>query len=282
MNPGHAPHKQYAQVGDLAIHYDLADYTDPWRPDPPATFLLYSGYCRTMEFWRAWVPLLGREFRVLRLDPRGYGDTSKPPPGSTITPDLLAADAIGLMDALGIERVHWVGEATGGTIGLVAALNQPQRISTITLCNGFARMNEQNPTLYALGEASQEGAILKYGLEEWCRRTLHYRMDLSRAPVGLSDWMAREMARTPAYMAIAAFKFFSGVDLTPRLAGIAAPVLMVTGSGTSARLKQHVGEMRNRLPRAKVAEIDGYDYGIHLLAPDAVVAEVRKFLREFA
>lgn len=97
----------------------------------------------------------------------------------------------------------------------------------------------------------------------------------------LADWMAKEMARTPAYVAIAAFKLFSGVDLTPRLAEIAAPVLMVIGSGTSSRLKQHVGDMHGRLQRAKVVKIDGYDYGIHLLTPDAVVAEARKFLREF-
>ena len=271
----------FVRVGDLDIHYDLADFTDPWRAHPPETFLLYSGYCRTLEFWRAWVPLLGRDYRVLRLDPRGYGATTKPPPGSTVTPELLADDAIGLMDALGVERVHWVGEATGGSIGLVAALRSPERVASITLCNGFARMNEQNPALYAIGEASQEAAIEKYGVEEWCRRTLHYRMDLSRAPTGLADWMAREMARTPAHVAIAAFKFFSGVDLTTRLTEIAAPVLMLVGGSVSARLKAHVGEMRGRLRWSKVVEIPGYDYGIHLLAPDAVVSSVRAFLREF-
>src|SRR4051812_12379700 len=52
--------KRFARVGDLDIHYDLADYTDPLRSDEPETFLLYSGYCRTINFWRAWVPLLGR------------------------------------------------------------------------------------------------------------------------------------------------------------------------------------------------------------------------------
>ena len=55
-----APARSFAQVGDIAIHYDLADYTDPWRKDTPETFLCYSGFCRTTEFWRAWVPLLGR------------------------------------------------------------------------------------------------------------------------------------------------------------------------------------------------------------------------------
>jgi 3-oxoadipate enol-lactonase len=62
-----------AQIGENTIHYDLADYTDPWRGDVPQTLLLYPGYCRNIEFWRAWVPLLARDYRVLRMDARGYG-----------------------------------------------------------------------------------------------------------------------------------------------------------------------------------------------------------------
>jgi pimeloyl-ACP methyl ester carboxylesterase len=127
------PEKRHARVGDIAIHYDLADYCDPWRAPAAETVLTYSGYCRTMAFWHAWVPLLGRDYRVLRLDPRGYGGTLQPEPVPRITPELLAADALGLMAALGIERVHWVGEATGGTVGLVAALAAPGRIASVSL-----------------------------------------------------------------------------------------------------------------------------------------------------
>jgi pimeloyl-ACP methyl ester carboxylesterase len=70
-----------ARIGDVDIHYHLADFTDPWREPPAETFLLYSGYCRSLEFWHAWVPLLGRDYRVLRMDPRGYGASGKPAPG---------------------------------------------------------------------------------------------------------------------------------------------------------------------------------------------------------
>jgi pimeloyl-ACP methyl ester carboxylesterase len=38
--------------------------------------------------------------------------------------------------------------------------------------------------------------------------------------------------------------------------------------------------MHERLPRAKIVELEGFGYGIHYLAPDAVAAEVRGFLRE--
>lgn len=277
--PASSMHMPFARVGDLEIHYDLADYTDPWRSREPETLLLYSGYCRNMEFWRAWVPLLGRDYRILRLDPRGYGATSKPAPGAAFTTDMLAGDAIGLMDALGIERAHWVGESTGGTLGLVAALNHPQRIASITMCNAFARMGGETIFTYALGEANQAAAIEKYGVAEWCRRTLKHRMDVNRAPPGIGEWMAREMARTPVHIATAAFRLFSGVDLTPRLAEISAPVLLVMGSNCSDRLRRHLAEMRGLLPRASVVQLDGYDYGIHFLAPDAVTAEVRRFLR---
>lgn len=277
-----AMEKRFAQVGDLSIHYDLADYTEPWRTDEPETVMLYSGYCRTTEFWRAWVPLLGRDYRVLRMDARGYGDTTKPEPGSTVTTDMLVADVIGLIDALGIERVHWVGEATGGTLGLLAALNHPHRIASITLCNAYAKMSGQTIFTYALGEANQASAIEKYGVAEWCRRTLQHRMDVNRAPAGIGEWMAREMAKTPTHIAVAAFKLFSTVDLTPRLTEIKTPTLLIVGNRCSDRLKQQMTEMRDRLPRARLIELDGYDYGIHFLAPDAVVTELRQFLQNTA
>lgn len=270
--------KQFVRVGDISICCELADYTDPWRNDVPETFLLYPGYCRTSEFWRAWIPLLARDYRVLRMDPRGYGDTTKPPPGFVITPELLVSDAIGLMDALAIERVHWVGEVTGGTLGLLAALAHPQRIASVTLCNAYARMGESTKTNYALGEASQEAAITKYGVAEWCRRTLRYRLDLDQAPPGLGDWMANEMAKTPVHVAVSAFKIFSNVDLSQRLDAIRAPVIIVAGSKCSERLKDHLTEMCQRLPRARLVLVEGYDYGIHFLAPDAVVREVRRFV----
>lgn len=270
--------KQFAQVGDLSICYDLSDYTMPWRAGEAETFLLYSGYCRTMEFWRAWVPLLGSDYRVLRMDPRGYGDSGKPAAGAPVSTEILVNDAIGLLDTLGIQRVHWVGESTGGTIGLAAALAHPERVSTVTMCNGFAKQPAQTASIYALGEADQAAAIEKYGLAEWSRRTLHHRMDVKRAPPGLSDWMTSEMARTPSHVAADMFRFFSRVDLVPRLHEVTAPVLMIVGGLCGDRLKTHLAEIRELLPNATVVELPGYDYGLHFLVPELVVAEVRGFL----
>jgi pimeloyl-ACP methyl ester carboxylesterase len=265
-------------AGDLAICYDFADYTDAWRGDEKQTFLLYPGYCRTMAFWRAWVPLVGGDYRVLRIDPRGYGASGKPLPGAPISAADLVNDALGVMNALDIERVHWVGEATGGTLGLQAAADHPQRIASVTLCNGFAKQPGETASVYALGEKDQAAAIEKYGVAEWSRRTLHHRMDLKRAPPGLAEWMIAEMARTPAYVAADMFRFFSQVDLRPRLAEVTAPVLMLVGGLCAERLKQQQQEMKAQLARATVVEIEGVDYGLSLLAPEKAVAAIRAFV----
>jgi pimeloyl-ACP methyl ester carboxylesterase len=182
------------------------------------------------------------------------------------------------MDRLGIRRVHWVGEATGGTLGLGAAADHPDRIASVTLCNGFARQPGETAGIYALGEKDQGAALEKYGVAEWSRRTLHHRMDLKRAPAGLAEWMIAEMARTPSYVAADMFRFFSQVDLRPRLPDIAAPVLMLVGAGCGARLKQQQQEMKAQLARASVVEIENCDYGLNFLAPEQAVAAIRAFL----
>ena len=271
---------QMARIGGADIHYHLADYTDPWRAPPAETFLLYPGYCRNIEFWRAWVPLLARDYRVLRMDPRGYGRSSKPPPGTELDAEEAARDALGLLDHLGIERVHWVGESTGGRIGMLAALLAPQRIASIAACNTTAKTSPQTVDLYALGERDQAAAIEKYGVGEWCRRTLQYRVDVTKIPAGLGEWWAREMDRVPWQVAVSAFRRFSQIDLWPRLAEITAPTLLILGDNCPENRRMQLDEMSRILPRGKLVRLEGYDFGIHYLAAERCVAAIREFHAE--
>jgi len=269
-----------ARIGDIDLHYHLAGYTDPWRKTPAETFLCYSGYCRSLEFWHAWVPLLSRDYRVLRMDPRGYGHSGKPAPGYKFEIDQLARDAFGLMDRLGLERVHWVGDSTGGAVGMAAALLAPQRISSITACNTTAKMAQQTVDTYAIGEKDQAAAIEKYGVYEWCKRTLRYRVDITKIPPELGEWWARDMDRTPRHVAAAVFRCFSTADLWPRLREIQAPTLLIAGNNMPETRKQQLAEMAKALPRGKLVNLEGVDYGIHFLAPELCVSAVRQFLAE--
>lgn len=267
-----------ARVGDLDIHYELADYTPPWRESPPQTVLLYHGYARNMQFWQPWVPLLAGEYRVLRMDARGCGATTQPPAGSVYTFDQLARDAIGLMDVLGIERAHWVGESSGDIVGMTAALNHPQRLHSLTLCDTPFKRSAQIASTYTLGEATRAAAFAKYGVGGWCRQTLSYRLDTSKASPQLCEWYIAQMDQTPVHVANGMDQAVAAGDLWPRLPEIQTPTLILGGARSLIADDAHRSAMRERMPRAKLVSFEGYGHGVNLLAPQRCVAEFRTFV----
>lgn len=266
------------RVGDIDIHYELADYTPPWSATPAETFLLYHGYCRNMLFWQPWVPLLARDYRVLRFDARGCGETTRPPPGSRMSFAQLAGDAIGLMDALEIKRVHWVGESSGGIVGMTAALEYPDRIATLTLCDTPFKRSANIATTYTLGEADRAAAFDKYGVGGWCRKTLSYRIDTTKASPALCEWYIAQMDKTPKHVALAMDRAVAEGDLWPRLPEIRTPTLILAGAGSPIAREAEVRAMQQRMPAAKLVAFSGFAHGVNLLAPERCVNEVRIFL----
>lgn len=266
------------QVGGMQIVYDVADFTDPWRETEPETILFHHGYLRNMEFWRAWVPSLLRDYRVLRFNSRGCGGTTAPPPGAPYTVEQLAGDALGLMDKLHIERVHWVGEYSGGIVGLVAALNHPDRLHSLTTCNTPIKVPEAVAQSYNVGEVDHTTAIEKLGVGGWGRKTLGYRIDLDKASQELQEWYVREIGKVSKHVAIAHHQMVCAGDLWSRLAEIKMPMLMIVGEQSPLAKKDQRERMQREAPNLKVVVFEGYVHGISVLAPERCVAELTAFL----
>ena len=78
------------------------------------------------------LPVFAERFRTLVVDQPGYGKSDKPPvQGNYFT---FAADALaGLLDELGLERVHLVGNSLGGGTAVRFALNYPDRAGRLVL-----------------------------------------------------------------------------------------------------------------------------------------------------
>jgi aminoacrylate hydrolase len=105
---------------------------------------------------RAWQPQVDRfksQFRVITYDQRGTGASDKLQRNFSV--DQMTAELIALMDALGVERAHLVGQSTGGAIGQTAAIEYPQRLarmvvySTWTHCDPwFRRLFEARRMMY--------------------------------------------------------------------------------------------------------------------------------------
>src|SRR5205085_6342331 len=92
---------------DLNLHYEVDDFTDPWhRPD---TILMLHGNAESGLAWYGWVPALARQYRVVRPDMRGFGQSTPMPRDYPWTLDRLIDDFCLLMDNLRIDRFHLVG-----------------------------------------------------------------------------------------------------------------------------------------------------------------------------
>jgi len=127
-------------IGDCQLYYERHGVGFP--------VLFVSGLGGYGAFWRDQIPVFAKRFEVIVHDHRGIGQSDHSRISYTV--DRMAADVIGLMDALGLERVHLVGHSTGGAIAQILALEHPKRLASIVLAASWTRADAYFRRLFAL------------------------------------------------------------------------------------------------------------------------------------
>src|SRR5437899_5420764 len=89
--------------------------------------LLSMGFGGDHTAWAFQIGALSARYRVIAFDNRGVGRTDAP--DHPYTTGMMARDSLGLMDALGIDRVHVIGVSMGGMIAHEPALAHPERVT---------------------------------------------------------------------------------------------------------------------------------------------------------
>jgi len=115
---------------DIAYRFD--------GPIDGPVLLVANSLMANGSMWDVNVPALADRYRVLRYDKRGHGGSGLSTGPYTIA--QLADDAIGLLDALGIEKAHFMGLSIGGMIGQQLGARFPDRILSLSLCNTASEM----------------------------------------------------------------------------------------------------------------------------------------------
>lgn len=82
--------------------------------------------------WRLVMPALAQQARVIAPDMAGFGFSERPA-GQRYDMDTWVGQAVGLLDALGIERADLVGNSFGGALALALAIRHPQRVRRLVL-----------------------------------------------------------------------------------------------------------------------------------------------------
>ncbi len=142
----------------VSVNCIVDDFVWPWDTATPV--LMMHGFARNALFWNRWVPAVAETRRVYRPDLLGCGLSDQPPAGYRYTPEAIGAQIVAVLDALSLPLVHWVGESSGGIIGLLLAAAHPERIASLTLCNTPSRIPDRIKQIYALDRANASEAML--------------------------------------------------------------------------------------------------------------------------
>ncbi len=260
----------------VSVHCIVDDFLWPWHSSTPV--LMLHGFARNARFWNRWIPTIAETHRVYRPDLLGCGLSDQPPAGYRYTPEAIRTQIIAVLDALRVSRVHRVGESSGGIIGLLLAAAHPDRIASLVLCNTPTRIPDRIKRTYALDKASASHAMRAYGVGEWCRQTLGYRLDIGHASRDLCDWVVEEMDRTPPEVAAAMHGCFEEIDTVPLLPQVTVPVLLLSGDKSPIASAQQQ-TFADGLPNGRVELVTGVGHGVNLLQPERCARLAMEFWR---
>jgi pimeloyl-ACP methyl ester carboxylesterase/predicted glycosyltransferase len=137
--------------------------------------------------WRAQVPYLARHCRVVTFDPRGNGGSDHPEAVAAYADREIAADAVGVLDALGVEHAALVSWSSGAGPALIVAADHPERVMRAVF---FA------PTLpfAPLPERGSDFESPDLDDEGWHRFNRH---SWQRDFPGFAEWFARQIYTEP-------------------------------------------------------------------------------------
>src|SRR5262249_30560557 len=102
-------------------------------PERAPWLILSNSLATNLSTWDEQAHAFGRAFRVLRYDQRGHGGSEAPTGRYRF--DVLVADALALMDALGIKQAHFAGLSMGGATALGLAEKHPDRVDKGVVCD---------------------------------------------------------------------------------------------------------------------------------------------------
>lgn len=151
--------------GQKTFYYDDC-FANPW--EPIETILIHHGFGRNSNFWFQWVPVLAKKYRVIRRDALGHG-YSPPPPRDNPPKDLDAYldDVVDTLDQLNIEKVHYIGESTGGIFGDFLAARHPERLLSLTICGSPLAFGKAGQDLLSFGYSPIQETIRGMGMRPW-------------------------------------------------------------------------------------------------------------------
>ena len=236
----------------------------------PPILLMHAGIV-DLRAWDAMVPgLAAAGHRVIRYDARGFG--------RTVTEDVAfsnRADAIAVLDALGVGRAAVVGNSRGGQIAIDTTLEFPERVVALVTVGsgpgGFEAPDDRDEAPY-MAEAERLGSADAPDPDAIADLDVRLWVD---GPGQRPDRVSREIRE--AVRAMDRPQYVSGhfdgkpISLTPpandRLADLSCPTLVINGSLDVSYMAAAAERLVAAAPNARVVTIPGVAHMVGMEVP---------------
>jgi 3-oxoadipate enol-lactonase len=255
----------FIEIASLRVHYALTGVAG-------APVLALSNSLGTnFSMWDPQLPDLEEKFRVLRYDTRGHGQTSITPRPYKI--ELLARDVLGLLDALGLERVHFCGLSMGGMIGMWLGMNASDRLSKLVLCNTGAKIGTAEAWNTRIENIRKHGmkAVAAGIIERWLSPEFRERSGEVAASA------QRMLESSPPEGYIACCEAVRDLDARDGVSAIPVPTLVITGSKDRATPPADGRFLAERIPGARYVELPASHLS-NIEAPEQFTGQLIGFL----
>ncbi|MGH9049924.1 MAG: alpha/beta fold hydrolase [Acidimicrobiia bacterium] len=197
--------------------------------------LLVHGFGGAKEDFADHLETLGAHFRVVTFDHRGHGESDAPADPAAYSIDRLAADVVGVADALGIDRFRLLGHSMGGMVAQRVVRAHPQRVESLVLMDTApGPVPGLDPDVVDLAAAicRDEGkAVLKPLLDDAATLETPSNVRLLRERPGYREFCdAKWEALSPVMWATLVVEIVHREDQLASLATVACPTLVIVGA----------------------------------------------------
>ena len=234
--------------------------------------LMSNSLMSDYSMWDPTVPALADRYRVLRYDTRGHGRSGTTPGPYTIA--QLADDAVGLLDALEIGKVHFVGLSMGGMIGQQLGARYPHRVHSLALCDTASEMPPRSMWEERISIARAQGTagLLDSTIKRWFTAPF-----IGRDPESIAK--VREMilgTGVEGYVACASA--VRDMTQTTMLLKVKAPTLVLVGREDPACTVDQSIVLHRMIDGSEMFVIEKAAHLSNIEQPDAFNGAVRAFV----
>jgi 3-oxoadipate enol-lactonase len=252
------------------IHYEVFGRRDG---EP---LLMVQGLGADARGWVAQRRAMAARYRCIVFDNRGVGRSDAPEGSYDL--EVMAADAVAVLDAAGVGSAHVMGASMGGVIAQILAVRHPERVRSLVLACTACRHLPWRRRLLERWAVTAE----REGMATFVRQGLPWLVGArSLRRFGLPFHVASPIAlRCPPHAFVAQVRAILDMDdsLREELARVTVPTLIIVGSQDTLTPRGDSEELAERIPHAELAVVWGGAHGFMVEQLRTFNREVRAFL----